>query len=146
MTKQPFYAEGLRFSCTRCSACCRYEPGYVFLTKKDVGILAAALKMEYNDFIEGFCRWIPDAGGRKRLSLKEKSNYDCIFWTQGCSVYDARPLQCRAFPFWPSMLKSAEAWKNADCPGMGKGVLHSMADIETRLEEQAGEPVVSKIT
>ena len=33
---EPFYAEGLRFSCERCSACCRGEPGYVFLTKEDL--------------------------------------------------------------------------------------------------------------
>ncbi|MDR3139633.1 MAG: YkgJ family cysteine cluster protein [Treponema sp.] len=146
MPKKPFYAEGLRFSCTRCSACCRYEPGYVFLTEKDVAILAAALKMSYNDFIKAFCRWVPAAGGQECLSLKEKSNYDCVFWNQGCSVYDARPLQCRVFPFWPSMLESAGIWENADCPGMGKGVLHSMADIESHLKEQAGEPVISKIS
>ncbi|MDR2103673.1 MAG: YkgJ family cysteine cluster protein [Treponema sp.] len=144
MSKQPFYAEGLRFSCTRCSVCCRYDPGYVFLTEKDVGILAALLKMGYNDFIEVFCRWIPSGGGSESLSLKEKANYDCIFWKHGCSVYEARPLQCRAFPFWPSLLRFAASWKQADCPGMGKGVLHSMADIEAWLKEQAAEPVVSR--
>jgi Fe-S-cluster containining protein len=146
MSKQPFYAEGLRFSCTRCSACCRYEPGYVFLTEKDIGLLAAALKTGYNDFIELFCRWIPAAGGGERLSLREKPNYDCIFWEGGCSVYGARPLQCRAFPFWPSLLSCAGSWKSADCPGMGKGILHSMTDIEARLKEQAAEPVISRTT
>jgi Fe-S-cluster containining protein len=146
MSKQPFYAEGLRFSCTRCSACCRYEPGYVFLTENDVGVLAVALKMDYNDFVKGFCRWIPSAGRTERLSLKEKSNYDCIFWKYGCSVYEARPLQCRAFPFWPSMLKSSGTWKNGDCPGLGKGTLHSMADIEVRLQEQVAESVISRTT
>jgi Fe-S-cluster containining protein len=146
MLKRPFYADGLRFSCVRCSACCRYEPGYVFLTKKDTGKLAAALEMGYNDFIETFCRWIPVDGRTRRLSLREKSGYDCIFWKDGCSVYGARPLQCRVFPFWPSVLNSAGSWKNTDCPGIGKGRLHSMAEIEACLEEQAAEPVISRTT
>ncbi|MDR3247725.1 MAG: YkgJ family cysteine cluster protein, partial [Treponema sp.] len=42
MAKQPFYANGLRFSCTRCSSCCRYESGYVFLSPEDVDVLAKA--------------------------------------------------------------------------------------------------------
>ncbi|HQO67077.1 MAG TPA: YkgJ family cysteine cluster protein, partial [Spirochaetales bacterium] len=33
---QSFWHEGLRFECARCSACCRYEPGYVFLSADDL--------------------------------------------------------------------------------------------------------------
>jgi Fe-S-cluster containining protein len=144
MINRPFYAEGLRFSCTRCSSCCRYDPGFVFLSKKDVGILAAALKMRYTDFVETYCRWIPAEGGMERLSLKEKSNNDCVFWQDGCSVYTARPLQCSTFPFWRSILVSPESWKWAaeTCPGIGKGGVYTMDHIDSCLARRRAEPVV----
>jgi Fe-S-cluster containining protein len=142
----PFYVEGLRFSCTQCSSCCRHESGYVFLAEKDVKLLAAECQMDYIGFVETYCRWIPAEAGMERLSLKEKSNFDCIFWKGGCAVYDARPLQCRAFPFWPSILASAGAWKIAAgaCPGMGQGAFHSGAEIEALLAAQEMSPVLKR--
>jgi Fe-S-cluster containining protein len=151
MPERPFYAAGLRFSCTRCSACCRYEPGFVFLSEKDVGILAVKLEMGYTDFVETYCRWIPMgmAGnvlgeGRERLSLKERSNNDCIFWHSGCSVYEERPLQCRTFPFWESILVSADAWEGLDCPGAGKGTLYDMRYIESCVARRAAESIIER--
>ena len=41
----------------------------------------------------------------------------CVFLDQEtnyCRIYEARPVQCRTYPFWPSILKSQEAW-NAEC-------------------------------
>jgi Fe-S-cluster containining protein len=152
--RKPFYAHGLRFSCVRCSACCRYESGYVFLSEKDAALLRAALNMEYKEFTETYCRWIPSVNGTYQLSLKEKTGYDCIFWASepsdtpegGCSVYEARPLQCRAFPFWPSVLSSGESWKITakDCPGMGRGDLNSRDSIEKWLALRQKEPIISK--
>ncbi|GHV64945.1 zinc/iron-chelating domain-containing protein [Spirochaetia bacterium] len=146
MPKQPFYAGGLCFSCVRCSACCRYESGYVFLSDKDLALLAAEQKMGEAEFIKAYCRWVAFGGGAERLSLKEKAGYDCIFWRDGCLVYAARPRQCRSFPFWDSIMVSAEAWEMAKsgCPGMGKGELHSMARIEACLEECLAEPVITR--
>jgi len=142
--KKSFYMEGLRFSCTRCSACCRHEPGYVFLSKNDLELLAGALKMEYSGIVEKYCLWIPAPGGEKQLSLREKPNYDCIFWQDGCSVYQARPLQCRTFPFWKSTLSGPDAWKSLLCPGIGKGTLHSREYIESCLTKRNAEPVLSR--
>jgi Fe-S-cluster containining protein len=148
MPKQPFYAGGLQFSCTRCSACCRYESGYVFLSDKDVDRLAAGQNMAKDAFIKTYCRWVAFGGGLEYLSLKEKTGYDCIFWQKGCSVYTSRPLQCRNFPFWDSIMASPEAWNSAKsgCPGMGKGELHTMARIEACLEERLAEPVLTRTT
>jgi Fe-S-cluster containining protein len=104
--------------------------------------------MNYIDFVEIYCRWIPAGGGEERLSLKEKSNYDCIFWKDGCSIYNARPLQCRAFPFWQSILRSPEAWNMAKtgCPGMGRGALVTEDAINSWLERQKAEPLLMKQT
>ncbi|MFP3042988.1 YkgJ family cysteine cluster protein [Treponema primitia] len=141
---RPFYAQGLRFSCARCSECCRIDPGFVFLRKKDTEILVSALKMKYTEFVEFYCRWVPDLDGVEQLSLKEKANFDCIFWKNGCSVYEARPLQCRTFPFWPSILQSTDSWEAMNCPGMRKGALHSMMEIESILTRQKAEPFIKR--
>ncbi|GHV71630.1 hypothetical protein AGMMS49928_24290 [Spirochaetia bacterium] len=103
--------------------------------------------MQYIDFVDTFCRWIP-AGGDEHLSLREKSNFDCIFWENGCSVYNSRPLQCRTFPFWFSNLASEEAWKEAAalCPGMDQGRINSRDYIETCLTDRRRDPVISRKT
>jgi len=143
--KESFYADGLAFSCTRCSACCRHEPGFVFLSDKDVRLLAEGLQMRYTDVMETFCRWVPAFKGSK-LSLKEKANFDCIFWQDHCSVYQSRPLQCRTFPFWESTLYSREAWENLPCPGRDGGEHHSREYIEECLQRRRAEPVMVKET
>ena len=141
---KPFYAQGLRFSCTRCSVCCRHEPGYVFLSKNDLELLAKGLQMKYTGIMQNYCRWVPAAGGEKQLSLKEKTGFDCIFWHDGCSVYRFRPLQCRTFPFWKSTLSAPEAWEGLSCPGIGKGALHSREYIENCLAQRIAEPIITR--
>jgi Fe-S-cluster containining protein len=102
--------------------------------------------MEYIGFVETYCRWIPAETGMERLSLKETSNFDCVFWKDGCAVYASRPLQCRAFPFWPAILYSPDSWeqtKNA-CPGAGQGAFHDRREIESLLAAQEAEPVLRR--
>jgi Fe-S-cluster containining protein len=141
-----FCGEGLRFTCVRCSGCCRHESGFVFLSRKDAAALAETLGVSLDEFIAAYCRWAPGERGRKRLSLKEKPNFDCVFWDGGCAVYEARPLQCRAFPFWPRNLASRRAWDSvaAYCPGAGKGTLHPRPEIERLLAEQAKAAIIEK--
>ena len=142
-----FYSHGLRFSCERCSACCRHEEGFVYLSGKDTSLLGTALNMDFHEFTKVFCRWVPALNGTVKLSLKEKSNFDCIFWEQnGCSVYEARPLQCRAFPFWHSVLSSKKNWNLTaqSCPGIGQGKLHSRDSIKKWLTIRQKEPIISR--
>ena len=142
----PFYDNGLRFSCIRCSACCRFESGYVFLSRKDVNSLKAALNMGYEDFTKVYCRWIPSANGELQLSLKEKSNYDCVFWDGKCTVYEARPLQCRSFPFWQSIISNKTGWETSakSCPGMNKGTFYSKESIKKWLAARQNEPIITR--
>ena len=147
MTQAPFYASGLKFSCKRCSSCCRYSPGYVFLSKKDLGLLAKELKMDNTGFAKTYCRWVPQPGS-ERLSLKEKSNFDCILWDQGCTVYNARPAQCRTFPFWKTVVASSLAWETAayGCPGINSGKLHSSGAIIECIKLREKQPPIEKQT
>ena len=103
----------------------------MYLSENDLSRLANELQMDYTGFVQTWCRWIPFFQGRERLSLKEKSNFDCVFWNDGCTVYQVRPLQCRAFPFWDYVLSSPQAWEAAgtDCPGINNGELHSGEEI-----------------
>ena len=139
-----FYASGLKFSCKRCSACCRYDAGYVFLSENDLNKLLAVQEMDRKNFIAAFCRWITDWDGKKCLSLKERTNKDCIFWDNGCKVYRVRPLQCRAFPFWESIVATAESWKIAasGCTGINSGKLYTAEEIDYFLERRSLEPII----
>ena len=40
-------------------------------------------------------------------------------------MHVAKPLQCKAFPFWPEILDKASERRDAAayCPGLGKGPL-----------------------
>ena len=59
-----------------------------------------------------------------------------------CTVYEARPSQCRTFPFWSENLgpKGWTAEVRKDCEGLGRGRRHSPDEIVVRLiEDQARE-------
>ena len=122
MTATPFWEEGLRFRCQapECSDCCtgKYGPGYVWLTPLDIERLAELRNVDEYTIYNTYVRRVED-----RLSLIEKKNHDCVFHEPGfgCSVYEARPDQCRAYPFWPSVLESKESWREEAerCPGIG---------------------------
>lgn len=147
MNKQaeaPFYEEGLHFTCTRCSKCCRHESGYVFLSESDVLRLAKFKGLSRESFLETYTRKV-NLGIATRITLNEQENFDCTFWKDGgCSVYPARPLQCRSFPFWPMNIASREAWEAAgdDCPGVNIGSLHSREDIDSWNELRKKEPFI----
>jgi len=136
-----FYKSGLRFECTRCSKCCRHTPGYVFLSLADLVSLAEAMHLTKEEFLRRFCRSV-DLGVARRVSLREKTNLDCILWeNSGCSQYEARPLQCRSFPFWSAVVASREEWQNHEknCPGMGTGVVHPREEIDGWLARRVKE-------
>ena len=142
MRDEPFYASGLNFTCKRCSSCCRYDAGFVYLSENDIEKLIAELEMDRESFIGLYCRWVDNWNGNKTISLREKSNKDCIFWEElkGCIVYEARPLQCKLFPFWKSILFSKDNWKMAaeGCPGMDSGRHYSKEEIDILLETSGG--------
>jgi Fe-S-cluster containining protein len=132
-----WYAAGLRFTCTRCGECCRGPaPGYVEVDEAQIERLAAHLELTPQAFTRRYVRWLSTLGLH---SLTEKKNGDCIFWSDdaGCTVYEARPTQCRTFPFWPEVVASPEAWdEHAEaCPGMtqgkaGAGRLYAREEID----------------
>lgn len=113
-----------RFSCSGCGECCRWS-GSVVLTENDIAVLAAHLDMEPDEFIARHTRLAPN---RKQLALLDQQDGSCAF-LQGdrCSIYEARPQQCRTFPF---------AWRVAEgCPELDK-----LLAEEKNIEQTTGNP------
>lgn len=128
---------GVCFSCTQCSHCCRHDPGFVYLSQKDLTKLCRWFKLDSKVFISNFCRFVPYYDGTEVLSLKEKANYDCFFWDNGCTVYEARPVQCRTYPFWNSIIENMNSWNHEAqyCPGMNHGKSYTSVEIQERNSE-----------
>jgi Fe-S-cluster containining protein len=131
---QPWYKNGLRFTCTQCGHCCTGAPGYVWVTDDEVAAIARFREESVESVTAIYTRKV-----EPRRSLREKNNGDCIFYDKkkGCTVYPARPAQCRTWPFWNSNLESTADWKRtcASCPGSGQGELISAEEIAKRLNE-----------
>jgi Fe-S-cluster containining protein len=123
MNDTPWFKDGLRFQCTQCGDCCTGAPGFVWVNKAEIEALAAQLQLEVGEFER---RYVREVGVRK--SLIEHANGDCVFFdgkSRKCTVYGARPRQCRTWPFWDSNIRTEEAWEQTRevCPGCGKGDL-----------------------
>ena len=127
-----FYDNGLNFECQRCSYCCGNGPGFVYLSKADLKKLCLFFKMGAMEFAEKYCRWADYYEGKKVLALLETKKYDCILWNNGCTAYEGRPIQCRTWPFWDWMVNDKSCWAACarTCPGMNRGPLHSMEEIQ----------------
>jgi uncharacterized protein len=130
---EPWYKDGLRFKCTQCGNCCTGAPGYVWVNGEEIADIAQTIgEADVEKFEKLYVRKI---GVRK--SLKEFPNGDCVFFDsegRGCTVYDARPRQCRTWPFWDSNIRTEEDWENTceSCPGAGKGKLYQLSHIEAQ--------------
>ncbi|MBN1612517.1 MAG: YkgJ family cysteine cluster protein [Polyangiaceae bacterium] len=144
MPDTPFYAAGLRFSCTRCGDCCRRPSGHLFLSAADLRRLARALRLSDEEFFLAYCE-VVDVELAQRVSLVATEDDSCVLLgDQGCTVYEHRPLQCRAYPFWGTSLVDAKAWDAvaASCPGVGGGWLWSKECIEQWLHRREQEPLL----
>jgi Fe-S-cluster containining protein len=133
MKKEPWYKNGLRFTCTQCGHCCTGEPGFVWVDDDDLAALAEYRGETAEQVKALYTRWT-DRG----RTLREKLNGDCVFYDRdaGCTVYPVRPPQCRTWPFWESNLESRETWKHTCdvCPGSGHGELIPAEEITKRLK------------
>ncbi len=114
MASDPWYKDGLQFACTECGKCCTGGPGVVWIQEHETYGMAGELKVDIQTFADLYTRKI-----NGRWALKEKAqSYDCIFLDDGrCSLYGARPTQCRTFPFWPEHLSCKKAWDELECEG-----------------------------
>jgi len=131
-----WYEHGVKFTCqSGCTRCCGGAPGDVFVSVEEIHAIAALLKMDRQEFENRFVRHYSSG----QMSLTEKRNGECVLLEgHGCGVYEARPKQCRDYPFWPEIMKSPFAWlKEASrCPGINVGDVHEAPKIVELLKSQ----------
>lgn len=131
-------AAALHFECTQCGKCCwtRGEYAHVYVTRQDMTRMAAALGLAAGDF-------------RYRYTLRDEDGWmeldfpggRCVFLdpaTNHCQVYDARPTQCRTFPFWPELLRGGRWTAEARllCEGVGRGREVCAEEVAAKLQAQ----------
>ena len=132
------YEKRIKFQCQGSANCCvsRGSYGFVFLSKKDLLRLAKYFKTSSKKFIIKYCQ---TSDGYTHLKEIRK-NGECIFLkNKKCTIYKARPTQCRTWPFWPENMNS-KIWNNEVinfCPGIGKGKIINKEKIEKLLKIDA---------
>lgn len=108
-----------RQTCKTCRGnCCRGLGGYVWISRQELLKMAGLKKMDPGLFSRQYVRQV-----QGRLSLKEhriNGEHLCCFLDSidcRCTIYQARPTQCRAFPFWSQFRKDPDKLF-LECPGV----------------------------
>jgi hypothetical protein len=140
-----WWNDGLPFACTACGKCChgRGDVAHVYVNYQERKRLAEFLELSLADFNRIYTR-VEDNGHR---SLRFQDNH-CIFLDGPlCTVHDAKPTQCRTWPFWEELLESEEAYKEQVldfCAGSNAtGPIVSADSIRAQMEsteDALGEP------
>lgn len=104
----------------------------MFLEPSDLEALARKVGLSVRQFVSRYT-WREEGGD---LELGKTPSGDCVFLVErACSVHDAKPLQCAAYPFLPldgfTPVESPYTWRYEKkfCPGIGKGPLFSKKRI-----------------
>lgn len=130
-----WWAKGIQFQCQGSGKCCVSRGGYghVYLTLEDRRDLANFFHLTTREFTKKYC--IKSEG---YWALKDFTSA-CVFLKgKQCQVYEARPMQCKTWPFWPENM-SAKAWDKevvSYCPGVGKGKVWEAKEIQSQLDKQ----------
>jgi Fe-S-cluster containining protein len=115
------YPAHLRWICVRCTNSCRDLPGRrrsILLAPNDIKRIAYVTKLAAKEFSVSSRGPIPYS----RKMRKRRGR--CIFLQESrCSIYGARPLICRFYPFSlrPAGHNAFEIGFDPSCSGMGKG-------------------------
>lgn len=132
----PDRGQGLRFQCTMCGNCCSGPPGFVLVSDDELARLAARFRLTPTEFEARYTHRMDL--GRSLNEVNSTFGRDCVFLDRKtipgkaiCGVYEDRPLQCKTWPFWPSVIRSPSTWSGSKrtCPGIDKGNLIPVEQI-----------------
>ena len=110
-------------ACATCEGrCCTGESGYIYVTKEEIEAIATYLKIPIKQFVS---EYLFKKG--YKYSIKERKvgeSYECIFYNKdsnGCTIYEVSPSQCKTFPFWDYFKNRLDELKQ-ECPGIIQNV------------------------
>jgi Fe-S-cluster containining protein len=106
------------------------------------------LELTDGEFFLEYCE-VVDLGVAQRVSLIAAEDHTCVLLKDGqCAVYEARPLQCRTYPFWGIHLADPESWQRASksCPGIGQGRLWSRKQIDECVDSRERDPLLDVLS
>ncbi len=123
----------LKFECTQCGKCCTHRGtyAYVYLNREEARSLARLLGLSERTLRRRYT--FVDAEGWTQLKFVDDA---CPFLDRAsgsCTVYTARPLQCRTFPFWNELIGKDGGWTpqaKTLCEGVGQGREHRWQAVE----------------
>jgi len=107
-------------ACDTCAGnCCIGESGYIWITIQEIDFLAKHLGVTLEEVRIKYLNKIGYKYSIKEVKLAE-DNYACVFFNlekKQCSIYKARPIQCRTFPFWDYFKENTEEVYK-ECPAI----------------------------
>ena len=117
---RPWWITGVKFSCqTGCGKCCDEPGGIVYLSRNDAKRISSSMGMSVGDWLARDCKQTYD--GRYILKSR-KSDGVCIYLSEDktCNIYQNRPQQCAAYPWWSENLATDRSWQQTklECPGL----------------------------
>ncbi len=134
-----WWADGVSFQCQPdCGRCCDQPGGIVYLAPTDAEKLAEHAGMDVEAWLRRDCTKTLD--GRYILRSRQGDGI-CIYLNEKkqCNVYQVRPQQCKAFPWWSENLRSKRSWNKVkeSCPGLTADDAIIISGEEIRLHVQA---------
>ncbi|HWQ19117.1 MAG TPA: YkgJ family cysteine cluster protein [Methanotrichaceae archaeon] len=163
--------QDIKFECQMCGSCCHHrrpeefgdlvpserieefveKSNLIYLTDKDISKIGRKTGCGPAGFVDtlyeydGNCVKLVDSGRKIILDLpvmKSKADTTCVFYQDGCTVYQVRPNACRLFPFrveektGPGGDVVLEISYNPSCPGVGKGKSVDKSKLEKLVRDQ----------
>ena len=108
--------------CATCEGnCCIGESGYIWISMQEIETLAKHLNITSKECFENYLIKYGYKFSIKERKISE-NNYACIFFDldkKQCSIYEARPTQCRTFPFWEHFKENIDEVVQ-ECPAIVK--------------------------
>jgi len=105
--------------CKTCGGkCCIGESGYIWVTQEEQVIISQYSNIEIDELRQNYFRKYHN--GYSVKDIKVNGKYCCVFFdldSNKCSIYPARPRQCRDFPFWEHF-KDKIPLLLEECPGI----------------------------
>jgi Fe-S-cluster containining protein len=95
--------------------------GVVRVSREEATAIAALLGIGERWFRRRYLVAIDD--GWRGIRLQKDGSCPFLGPDMLCKVYEARPLQCRLYPYWPELVMSGQGWHNEAkrCEGIGRG-------------------------